>query len=220
MLWKPKLSLFPVVPLRTGSCRVLNELSEVWPPVGLEFLRRRALKRRFTQSRFPGGSVGENACERVEGSRYRAGCAALSWWHRPLGCSGPWAALCCGAGCPGEREPYMEQWHLRRKLSANSQRESISVLEAGGGLVLLWAPPASELLGRLLESIRFWVERWWVYLWRVRSWSVAFPAGSPCDFDGPKIWESFLDRAFRPKYTSIKWTFALFFDSWIFLTWF
>lgn len=58
----------------------------------------------------------------------------------------------------GEREPYMEQWHLRRKLSANSQGESISVLEAGGGLVLLWAL-CLRVAGTLARNARFWVER-------------------------------------------------------------
>lgn len=90
----------------------------------------------------------------------------LSWWHRP-----PGAAVVPGLPCVvvqavlGEQEPYMEQWHLRRKLSANSQRESISVLEAGGGLVLLWAL-CLRVAGTLARNARFWVERWWVYLWR------------------------------------------------------
>ena len=103
--WKPKLSLFPVAPLRTGSCRVLDKLSRSMASRWAGFLRRQALKRRFTQSRFPGGSVGKNTCERVEGSRP---CRGRSWAGRPQlmpqapwSCNGPWAPLGAGTGCSG-----------------------------------------------------------------------------------------------------------------------
>lgn len=97
----------------------------------------------------------KNACERVEGQQALQSeeLCGLSWWHRP-----PGAAVVPGLPCVvvqavlGEREPYMEQWHLRRKLSATAS-ESISVLEAGGGLVLLWAL-CLRVVGTLARNAR------------------------------------------------------------------
>lgn len=98
-------------------------------------------------------------------------------------CSGPWAALCCGAGCPGGAEPPYGTVAFEEEAVINSQRESISVLEAGGGLARC-GPSASELLGRLLETHVSGL-RGDEFIFGGEDWSVAFPAGSPCDFDGP-----------------------------------
>lgn len=58
----------------------------------------------------------------------------------------------------GEGEPYVKQLDLRRKLSANSQGESTSVLEGGGGLALLWAL-CLGVAGTLARNSSFWFER-------------------------------------------------------------
>ena len=57
----------------------------------------------------------------------------------------------------GEGEPYVKQLDLRRKLSANSQAESTSVLEGDGGLALLWAL-CLRVAGTLARNARFWFE--------------------------------------------------------------
>lgn len=77
-------------------------------------------------------------------------CEASADATGPLELQCPWAPLGTEAVL-GEGEPYVKQLDLRRKLSANSQGESTSVLEGGGGLALLWAL-CLGVAGRLLET--------------------------------------------------------------------
>ena len=141
---------------------------EVWPPVGLDFSEdrlwsgdlHRAGSQEAVWAKTPVREL--RAAGPAEGEVELEG---LSWCHRPPGAAMvpglPWVLV---QAVLAEGEPYMKQLHLRRKLSANSQGESISVLEAGGGLFLLWAL-CLWVAGTLARNACFWVEKWWVYLW-------------------------------------------------------